>query len=51
MKETDGICSMRGLNHVIDNEGDKWYLFSESAEPCAVVALSYVNPVPNDEGD
>ena len=26
MKETDGIYSMRGLNHVIDNEGDWWCL-------------------------
>ena len=26
LEETDGICSMRGLNHVIDNEGDWWWL-------------------------
>ena len=32
MKETDGICSVRGLNYMIDNGGDRWCLVSEMAD-------------------
>ena len=38
MMESDGIWSVRGLNHLMfNNDGEVWYLVSERAEPCDVL--------------